>query len=175
MTNWQHESAESHPSGTPALRIPSAWRWRCLRKTGLSLSKRPRKRRIVNVGSSASPAWTSALASSCLSKLARAAANQKWVSGKSRLSPMARRNQATASSSAPRYSFALPEKCIHAHALLSRGESRSASCSSPSVSSARPANIFAKPIKPRELGQVRIKCQRSLVFGDALGDALRLN
>jgi hypothetical protein len=43
----------------------------------------------------------------------------------------------TASSPIPRCSLALAEKCTHSHARLSRGESRSASFTSCSVSSAR--------------------------------------
>jgi hypothetical protein len=63
----------AHPSGTPAFCMARMIRSRCLRKTGLSLCAPARKRRTVNSGSRASPAWTSACASSRRPSSSRAA------------------------------------------------------------------------------------------------------
>src|SRR5208282_12451 len=49
-------AGHAHPSGAPALRMPYMARSRCFKKTGLSLCAPARKRRMVNLGSSASAA-----------------------------------------------------------------------------------------------------------------------
>jgi hypothetical protein len=69
LAAWVPPSA--HPSGTPALRKPTVTRSVCVTKTGLSLSRPRTWRRKVNVGSSASPTWVSARASSNLPRWAR--------------------------------------------------------------------------------------------------------
>ncbi len=110
-----------HCSGTPALRMPPSRNSPCSRPL--------RKRRIEKPGSSARPALASARASSNLPRFANVAARKKWVSGLVRLFSMERRNNATASSSAPRFIFAAPAKCSQSQAKLSRGERRKASFS----------------------------------------------
>jgi hypothetical protein len=57
---------ERYPSGTPANRIPSTRRPCPARKIGLSLDRMARNRRMVKLGSSASPACTVARAWSSL-------------------------------------------------------------------------------------------------------------
>src|SRR4029077_2560090 len=115
----------THPSVTPALRMPS------FRNPPAPL----RKRRIEKPGSSARPALASARASSNFPRFASVAARKKWVSGLVRLFSMERRNNATASSSAPRFNFAAPAKCSQSQAKLSRGERRKASFTWAAVSS----------------------------------------
>jgi hypothetical protein len=83
-------------------------------------------------------------------EIGKAPAKTKCITGKLGLSPMARRNLVTASSFASRRSSAALEKFIQIHARGSRGESRSASFSSRSVSSEWPSNILAKPISARD-------------------------
>src|ERR1700722_7980390 len=59
----------------------------CLRKIGLSLTSRSRKRLIVKVGSSTSPALASARASSTCPSWLRAAARRIWAAGEFGLAP----------------------------------------------------------------------------------------
>ena len=108
---------------------PPALRPCACRRGGARLPPPFRKRRIVKPGSSARPALTSDCASSSLPKLASAAARKKCVSGIVRLISIERRNNATASSLAPRVIFAAPSKCSQSQAKLSRGERRRASFS----------------------------------------------
>lgn len=61
-----HQRPKLYPSGTPALCMPSRIRSRCARKVGLSLIAMLRHRAMVNAGSIASPACTTARASSTL-------------------------------------------------------------------------------------------------------------
>src|SRR6516165_1886118 len=63
MTRLTH--CRHYPSGTPATRMPSMWRSRQPRKVGLSLRAlvASRKRRMVKLGSSATPACAAARAS----------------------------------------------------------------------------------------------------------------
>jgi hypothetical protein len=64
-----------HPSGIPAIRMPSRIRLLPARNVGSLLSMSPRVRRMVKFGSSASPARAAARASSSDPTSARAAAN----------------------------------------------------------------------------------------------------
>jgi hypothetical protein len=63
----------AHPSGTPAMRMPSWARSRCARYVGLSLIALARARPMVKLGSRASPACAAARASSNRPRWAKAA------------------------------------------------------------------------------------------------------
>jgi hypothetical protein len=70
-----HTRSGHHPSGTPAISMPSRIRLLPARNVGSLLSMSPRVRRMVKAGSSASPARTEACASSSDPTSARAAAS----------------------------------------------------------------------------------------------------
>jgi hypothetical protein len=71
LERYRSPEEGGHPSGTPAIRIPSMLRSRWARNTGLSLLMLARKRAIVNLGFTARPAFTSFRASSRIPRCAR--------------------------------------------------------------------------------------------------------